>query len=52
MNRHDIRFVERFRTIWALAHTVGNSIFNTVVAEGMAARLNCDVLEVVPANGA
>jgi hypothetical protein len=52
MDCHDIRFVERLRTVRTLSHTVGNTIFNTVVAEGMAARLDSGVLEVVPANGA
>ena len=36
VNRHDVRLVERLRTVWALPHTVGNSILNTVVAESMA----------------
>ncbi len=52
MDCHDIRLVERFRTIGTLAHTVRNSVFNAVIADSMAARLDGDVLEVVPANGA
>jgi hypothetical protein len=52
VNRHDVRLVERLRTVWALPHTVGNSILNTVVAESMATRLDGNVLEVIPANGA
>ena len=52
MNRHDIRLVKRLRTIRTLAHTVGNSVFHAVVAESMATRLDSDVFEVVPANGA
>jgi len=49
---HDVRFVERLRTIGTLAHPVGNTILNTVVAESMTTRLDGDVLEVVPANSA
>jgi hypothetical protein len=52
MDCHDVRFVESFRTVWTLSHAVGNTIFNTVVAESMAARLDDNVLEVVSANGA
>jgi hypothetical protein len=52
MDCHDVRFVESFRTVWTLSHTVGNTVFNAVVAESMATRLDDNVLEVVSANGA
>lgn len=52
MDCHDVRFVERLRTIWAFSHTIGNTIFNAIVAKSMAARFDSGVLEMVSANGA
>ena len=52
MDCQDVRFVERLRTIRAFSHTIGNTVFNAIVAERMAARFDSGVLEVVSANGA
>jgi len=52
MDCHDIRFIKSLRTIWTLPHTIGDTVFNAVVAERMAACLDSGVLEVLSANGA
>lgn len=52
MDRHDIRFVERLRTVRTFSHAVGNTIFDATIAESVATRFDSRVLEVVPANGA
>jgi len=52
MDCHDIRFIESLRTIRALPHTIGDTVFNAMVAERVAACLDSSVLEVLAANGA
>lgn len=52
MDCQDVRLVERLQAIGALSHAVGNTILNTVVAEGVSASLERRVLEVVSATGA
>jgi hypothetical protein len=52
MDCHNIHLVEGLRTVRALSHTVGNTVFNAVVAEGMTAGFECCVFEILSADGA
>jgi len=52
MDLHDIGFVERLRAIGAFSHAVSETIVNAVVAESVAASLDCCVLEILSADGA
>ena len=49
---HNVHLVKRLCTVRALSHTVGDAVFNAVVAEKMATRLKDRVLEVLSADGA
>ena len=52
MDCHDVHLVEGLRTVGTLSHAVGNTVFNAVVAECMAAGFECCVFEILSAYGA
>jgi hypothetical protein len=49
---HYVHFVESLRAIGALSHAVRNAVFDTVVAEEMAAGLKNGILKILPTDGA
>ena len=52
MYGHDIHLVECLGAVWALSHSVGDTILDTAVAEEVATSFQGSVLEMRSTNGA
>lgn len=52
VHRHHVHLVECSGACRAFAHAVTNPVIHALIAEEVAAGLECRVLEVVAANGA
>ena len=50
MGSHDIQLIEGLGAIRTLPHAIGNTVFNTVVAEDVSACFQDSVLEILATN--
>ena len=50
VNRHDVHLIECLGAVGAFPHPVRQAVFDTVVAEHMAARLQDRILEIIATN--